>query len=112
MPFFNKKKPTQYIPDEPIVREDLAKELKEDQLPDRIEGVIYFINYEKGYGFIESKELRFERIYFNWKYLNGDTKRFQELEKRDKVEFTPIEVIEEDENRGWKAVKIRVLDGK
>ena len=64
---------------------------------------------EDGWGFISSKEIKFTRIFFHWTSLKQDTLKFQDLKNGMKVEFTPVEVTD----KGWRAIKIRVLkDGE
>lgn len=75
------------------------------EVPEQVVGRIYHIN-KRGFGFIECKEIPHERIYFHWKALNHDTKRFAELVKGDEVEFTPKKY---DEKKGWQAQRIKVL---
>lgn len=59
-----------------------------------------------GYGFISSREIPFTRIFFHWTSLKSDTKKFQELRSGMKVSFVALEV----ENKGWRAIKIKVED--
>lgn len=60
----------------------------------------------KGWGFIVSKDIPFTRIFFHWTSLLQETSHFTELKKGDEVEFTPIE----DSTKGWKAIRIDVLE--
>ena len=79
----------------------------------RATGKIISIN-DKGYGFITSKDVPFERIFFHWTALNNDTASFKELieqfnrEKKEtiEVEFTPVEYGD----KGWRAIKVDVLE--
>ena len=71
----------------------------------RVKGKIIKVS-DEGWGFISSKEIRFTRIFFHWTSLKQDTLKFQELKNGMKVEFTPVEV----ENKGWRAIKIRILN--
>jgi cold shock CspA family protein len=59
-----------------------------------------------GWGFITSEDIKFERIFFHWTGLDQDTKRFPELEKGMKVEFTPKEY----DDKGWRAIRIKVVE--
>lgn len=61
---------------------------------------------DKGYGFISSKEIKFTRIFFHWSSLVQDTLHFTELRNGMKVEFVPIEL----EDKGYRAIKIRVIE--
>jgi len=70
----------------------------------RVKGKIIKVS-EQGWGFISSKDIKFTRIFFHWTSLKQDTLKFQELKNGMKVEFTPVEV----ENKGWRAIKIRVI---
>lgn len=74
----------------------------------RISGKIYKLVENKGYGFISSHDIPFTRIFFHWSQLAPDTTNFTKLSKGMKVEFVPIEYTE----RGWQALKIRVLPGQ
>lgn len=86
---------------------------KPDTSPDkpeekRVKGKIIKVS-EDGWGFISSKDIKFTRIFFHWTSLKQDTLKFQELKNGMKVEFTPVEVAD----KGWRAIKIRVLkDGE
>jgi cold shock CspA family protein len=73
----------------------------------RMHGKIIKIS-DGGWGFISSKDIKFTRIFFHWTSLKQDTLKFQELKSGMKVEFTPIEV----EGKGWRAIKIEVLQDK
>lgn len=73
----------------------------------RVVGKIIKVS-DAGWGFISSKDIKFTRIFFHWSSLRQDTLRFPQLKNGMKVEFTPIEL----ENKGWRAIKIRVLDPK
>ena len=72
---------------------------------ERVEGKITKVHPD-GWGFISSRAVAFTRIFFHWSALVPETKKFTELEKGMKVEFTPIEV----EGRGTRAQKIKVLE--
>jgi cold shock CspA family protein len=84
-------------PDAPDVSPDKPEEK-------RVKGKIIKVS-DEGWGFISSKDIKFTRIFFHWTSLKQDTLKFQELKNGMKVEFTPVEV----ENKGWRAIKIRVL---
>jgi cold shock CspA family protein len=74
----------------------------------RVKGKIIKVS-EDGWGFISSKEIKFTRIFFHWTSLKQDTLKFTDLKNGMKVEFTPVEVAD----KGWRAIKIRVLkDGE
>jgi cold shock CspA family protein len=78
----------------------------ESTKPERIKGKIIFINEDKGWGFINSHDLKFTRIFFHWQGLLPNTTNFNDLRKGMKVEFEP-KFFEEF---GWRAIKIKVLD--
>lgn len=71
----------------------------------RVTGKIIKVS-DEGWGFISSKDIKFTRIFFHWTSLKQGTLKFQELKNGMKVEFTPVEV----ENKGWRAIKIIVLE--
>jgi len=71
----------------------------------RVVGKIIKVS-EDGWGFISSKEIKFTRIFFHWTSLKQDTLKFTELKNGMRVEFTPVEI----EGKGWRAIKIRVLN--
>lgn len=61
---------------------------------------------DEGWGFIISKDIPFEKIFFHWTALEQDTLRFPKLEEGMEVEFF---AVEQEENRGYRAIKIRVM---
>lgn len=61
-----------------------------------------------GYGFISSKEIPFTRIFFHWTSLRPDTVKFQDLRSGMKVSFVAFEV----EDKGWRAIKIKVEENE
>lgn len=67
----------------------------------RIRGRISWINKTKGYGFITSLDIPFEKIYFYWEFLNSDVK-FLTLRRKDEVEFDVID----SPDRGYQARNI------
>ena len=73
--------------------------------PSHVVGKIIFVNKERGYGFISSREIRFTRIFFHWSALVNTTKQFMELEKGMTVEFFPEPV----EGKGIRALKVKVI---
>lgn len=80
------------------------KSIEVAELPERINGTILHVN-DKGFGFIQSPEIPFERIYFYWTALNQDnTLKFVDLKKGMKVEFTPKKY-----EKGWRAIKVGVM---
>lgn len=73
----------------------------------RVQGKIIKVS-DEGWGFISSKDIKFTRIFFHWTSLKQDTLKFTDLKNGMKVEFTPVEV----DGKGWRAIKIKVLDGE
>jgi cold shock CspA family protein len=71
----------------------------------RVQGKIIKVS-DEGWGFISSKDIKFTRIFFHWTSLRQDTLKFTDLKNGLKVEFTPVEV----DGKGWRAIKIKVLD--
>lgn len=71
----------------------------------RVIGKIIGVSGE-GYGFISSKDIKFTRIFFHWTSLKQDTLPFLDLKIGMKVEFTPVQI----EGKGWRAIKIKVVD--
>lgn len=66
-----------------------------------------------GYGFISSREIPYQRIFFHWTSLLSYN--FLELERGMEVSFIPIETKEyvnkEGEvipSKGWRAIKVKV----
>lgn len=84
-------------------KELITEHIKQEET--RVQGKIIKVS-EDGWGFISSKEIKFTRIFFHWTSLRQDTLRFPELKQGMKVEFTPIEV----QDKGFRAIKIKVLD--
>lgn len=73
----------------------------------RINGKIIKVSAE-GYGFISSKDVPFTRIFFHWTSLRPDTLKFTDLKSGMKVSFVAYEV----EDKGYRAIKIKVEDEK
>ena len=61
---------------------------------------------DEGWGFIISKDIPFEKIFFHWTALEQETIRFPKLEEGMEVEFF---AVEQEDNRGYRAIKIKVL---
>lgn len=61
---------------------------------------------DEGWGFIISKEIPFEKIFFHWTALEQNTIRFPKLEEGMEVEFF---AVEQENDKGMRAVKIRVV---
>lgn len=71
----------------------------------RVKGKIIKVEYQKGWGFISSKEIPFTRIFFHWSSLRQNTLKFTELKTGMKVSFVPVEL----EGKGYRAIKIEVV---
>lgn len=67
-------------------------------------GKIIFLQEDRGWGFIASPDKPFTRIFFHWSALVQPL-HFTNLTKGMKVEF----FLKEDAERGWRAVKIRLV---
>ncbi len=89
--------------------ESVAKDKAEKEK--RISGRIIRVD-PKGYGFIISNELPFERIFFHWSSLKSQTLRFPELRRGMTVEFVARDQGKNDkqENLGYKAIRILVIN--
>lgn len=68
--------------------------------------IIKLSSVEQGYGFIVSKEIPCERIYFHWSNLIQSTLRFPKLEKGMYVTFD----ARETPDKGMRAYRIKVVD--
>lgn len=90
-------------------KESVAKEKAEAEK--RIQGRIIKVD-PKGYGFIISPELPFERIFFHWSSLRTNTLRFPELRRGMTAEFVARDQGKNDkgENLGYKAIRIMIVD--
>jgi cold shock CspA family protein len=89
--------------------ESVAREKAEKEK--RIKGKIIRVD-PKGYGFIISNELPFERIFFHWSSLRNNTVRFPELRRGMTVEFVARDQGKDEatgENKGFKAIRIIVV---
>lgn len=69
----------------------------------RITGTIIHVDYEKGYGFINSKHKPFTRIFFHWQALDHRV-QFETIGKGDKVSFE----LRHNDN-GFRAIKIELI---
>ena len=89
---------------------EAPKPLEPEALPDRISGKIIHVQHDSGskkggYGFITSPKIPYTRIYFYWTALLQDTLNFLDLKEGMNVEFTPKKF-----ERGWRAIKMRVVE--
>lgn len=60
-----------------------------------------------GWGFISSQDKPFTRIFFHWTSLSQKTSNFVDLKRGMKVSFELIEY----QDKGWRAIKIEVING-
>lgn len=72
---------------------------------DKTIGKIFKLS-DEGWGFILSKDIPFEKIFFHWTALEQTTIRFPNLEEGMEVEFF---AVEQEENKGYRAIKINVI---
>ncbi len=79
--------------------------LEEQEKEKRIKGRIIQLD-KRGFGFIISEELPFERIYFHWTSLKQGTLKFPALERNMNVSFTAK--MQTPEEKGYKAIRIVV----
>lgn len=92
--------------------ESLAREKAEKEK--RIKGKIIRID-PKGYGFIISSELPFERVFFHWSSLRNNTLRFPNLRRGMTVEFVARHQGKDEitgDDKGYKGIRIIVVDEK
>jgi cold shock CspA family protein len=90
------------------LREKLGMTTTDEPIPEakeekRVFGKIIKVS-ATGYGFISSKDIPFTRIFFHWTSLKSDTINFKDLRSGMRVSFICFEV----EDRGWRAIKIKV----
>ena len=67
----------------------------------------------RGYGFITSNEIPFERIFWHWTSLTFDTLKFPDIRRGMKVEFVPRhqgQDFETKKDKGYKAIRITIID--
>lgn len=77
----------------------------------KVKGKIIYVNEEKGWGFINSPDVRFTRIFFHWTGLEQNTLHFTKIKKGMNVEFKLVQ-LEDPETKEMKhrAIKIKVLN--
>ncbi len=106
-----------FFKEEKIAQAELDKAISNPPEEKRVTGKIIKVQMGKegeeesksgGWGFISSKAIPFTRIFFHWTSLKQDTLKFQQLKNGMKVEFTAVEV----EGKGWRAIKIKVVNGE
>lgn len=69
-----------------------------------ITGKIIYLNETEGWGYINTHEIKFSKVYFHWTGLETNTKNFQELKRNDTLRFNAIK-----REKGWKAINIMVV---
>lgn len=78
----------------------------------QITGKIIHLNQDKGFGFISSEDIKFERIFFHWTSLVGNKYKFTELKSGMKIKAEAFEVKPNEDNtkqRGWRAIRIEII---
>lgn len=100
----NLGKPLVADTEESIRKEAEAKEK-------RIIGKIIRVD-PRGFGFISSNDIPFERIFWHWTSLMFDTLRFPEVRRGMKVEFIPRHQGRDaaGKDKGYKAIRISIID--
>jgi cold shock CspA family protein len=73
----------------------------EEPAPKRYKGKIFKKSY-KGFGFITSEEIPFEKIFFHWTALANC--KFTNIKEKQVVTFNAFEVPD----KGWQAINIRM----
>ena len=87
------------------MKEAEVKELNiMDEITNRLTGTIIHIN-PKGFGFLNSKEKPFTRIFFHWQALHH-TIEFEKLVIGMKVSFE----LKKNEDGGWRAIRIELVN--
>jgi cold shock CspA family protein len=77
---------------------------------EKIKGKIIYVNQERGWGFINSPDVKFTRIFFHWTGLEQATKHFTEVEKGMDVEFKLVQLSDEETGQNkFRAIKIKVV---
>lgn len=72
-------------------------------------GQIIYLN-PKGWGFINSHDIPFEKIYFHWSALiSGKAPNFAKINKGAEVKFNAHLKTLPDGTRKWKAIQVEVL---
>lgn len=91
--------------------EDTAEsvELEELEKDKRIKGRIIQLD-SRGFGFIISDELPFERIFFHWTSLKQGTLKFPALERGMYCTF--LARMQTPKEKGYKAIRISVENGE
>lgn len=75
---------------------------KESEYIPGITGKIIYLN-PKGWGFINSHDIQFSKVYFHWTGL-VTTLNFKDLKKNSLVKFNALK-----REKGWKAINIEVV---
>jgi cold shock CspA family protein len=68
-----------------------------------ITGKIIYL-HPKGWGYINSHEIEFSKVYFHWTGLHNNL-NFKTLQKNDVVKFNALK-----REKGWKAINIEAYN--
>lgn len=77
--------------------------MKEPEYLPEVTGKIIYINAEKGWGFINTHDIQFSKVYFHWTGLVSSL-NFKSLKKNDTVKFKAIK-----REKGWKAINVEAV---
>jgi cold shock CspA family protein len=97
---------------QPLVQDTPESVKKEKAAKDkRIQGKIIRVD-PRGFGFITTNEMPFERIFWHWTSLTQDTLKFPAIKRGMKVEFVPRHQGKDElgKDRGFKAIRIEIID--
>lgn len=85
----------------------ISEEIKDIEVDKKknLYGRISYLNRDKGYGFITTKGIPFERIFFHWSALKQSTLSFLDVKRGMYVTFDAIK-----QDTKWKAVAISIVD--
>lgn len=78
----------------------------------RIEGKIIHLD-EEGWGFFSSDEVKYERIFFHWSALAKGEINFKFLRRGMRCTFDCVYIKSTQDgqpDKGWRALKIKVID--
>lgn len=94
----------------PLV-EDTEESVEIEQQEKRYTGKIIKVD-SRGFGFITTEELPFERIFFHWTSLRPGTLKFPALRKGMRVSFVSKkqEPDSDGKDKGLKAIRVIVED--
>lgn len=69
-----------------------------------VTGRIIYLNADEGWGFINSHDIKFSKVYFHWTGLNTSL-HFTSLKVDDTVKFNALL-----RDKGWKAINIEAAN--